>query len=160
SFSSLIQSYTAFCVGFFARPLGAILFGYMGDFLGRKKALFFSATLMALSTLAIGILPTYETIGVWASISLFIIRILQGISVGGEYTGGIILAVEHSPPERRGAVGSFVVAGYMGGVFLGSLTSFLFTLPMMPSWGWRLPFIIGFVIVGVGLYIRTRIQES
>ncbi len=159
-FSSLIQSYTAFCVGFFARPLGAIVFGYIGDHLGRKKALFFSATLMALSTLAIGILPSYETIGVWASISIFIIRILQGISVGGEYTGGIILAVEHSSPERRGAVGSFVVAGYMGGVFLGSLTSFLFTLPMMPSWGWRLPFIIGFLIIGVGLYIRTQIQEA
>jgi len=159
-FSSLLQSYTAFCVGFFARPLGAIFFGYVGDVWGRKNALFFSAILMSLSTLAFGLLPSYDTIGVWASILVFIIRILQGISVGGEYTGGIIMAVEHSPPERRGAVGSYVVAGYMGGVFLGSLTSFLCTLPFMPSWGWRLPFIFGCLIVGVGVYIRLHVQES
>lgn len=159
-FSSLIQSYSAFCVGFFARPLGAVIFGYLGDYFGRRKALFFSASLMAVSTLALGLLPTYETIGIWASVCVFIIRICQGISVGGEYTGGIILAVEHSPKDRRGRVGSYVVAGYMGGIFLGSLTSFLFTLPSMPSWGWRVPFLIGFLIVGVGVYIRTKIQES
>ena len=159
-FSSLIQSYGAFCVGFLARPLGAILFGYLGDFFGRKKALVLSALLMAFSTLALGLLPTYESIGIWASLSVFIIRILQGISVGGEYTGGLILAIEHTPLEKRGKAGGLVVAGYMGGVFLGSLTSFLFTLPSMPSWGWRLPFIFGFLIVGVGLYIRQKVQES
>lgn len=159
-FSSLIQSYSAFCVGFFARPLGAIIFGYLGDYFGRRKALFFSASLMSVSTLALGLLPTYEIIGVWASLGVFIIRICQGISVGGEYTGGIILAMEHSPKESRGRVGSYVVAGYMGGVFLGSLTSFLFTLPSMPSWGWRLPFLVGFLIVGVGVYIRKRVEES
>lgn len=159
-FSSLIQSYGAFCVGFLARPLGAILFGYLGDFFGRKKALVLSALLMAFSTLALGLLPTYESIGIWASLSVFIIRILQGISVGGEYTGGLILAIEHTPPEKRGKAGGLVVAGYMGGVFLGSLTSFLFTLPSMPSWGWRLPFIFGFLIIGIGLYIRQKIQES
>lgn len=158
--SSLIQSYGAFCVGFLARPFGAIIFGHMGDFLGRKPALVFSSTLMAFSTLALGLLPTYESIGVWASISVFIIRILQGISVGGEYTGGLILAVEHTSPEKRGKAGGLVVAGYMGGVFLGSVTSFLFTLPLMPSWGWRLPFIFGFLIIGVGIYIRKKIQES
>ena len=160
TFSSLIQSYIAFCVGFLARPFGAIIFGYLGDFFGRKKALILSALLMSFSTLAIGILPTYEMIGVWASLSVFIIRILQGISVGGEYTGGIILAIEHTPQGKRGAVGSYVVAGYMGGVFLGSLASFLFTLPFMPSWGWRLPFIFGFLIVGVGIYVRKKVQES
>lgn len=159
-FSSLIQSYVAFCVGFFARPLGAVIFGYLGDFFGRKKSLIISAVLMSFSTLALGILPTYESIGVWASLSVFIIRILQGISVGGEYTGGIIMAVEHSPQEKRGAVGSYVVAGYMSGVLLGSLVSFLFTLPFMPSWGWRLPFMFGFLIVGVGIYVRKKVQES
>jgi len=159
-FSSLIQSYGAFCVGFLARPLGAILFGYLGDFFGRKKALVLSALLMAFSTLALGLLPTYESIGIWASLSVFIIRILQGISVGGEYTGGLILAIEHTPPEKRGKAGGLVVAGYMGGVFLGSLTSFLFTLPSMPLWGWRLPFIFGFLIIGIGLYIRQKVQES
>lgn len=159
-FSGLIQSYGAFCVGFLARPLGAILFGHIGDTFGRKWGLVLSATLMALSTLALGLLPTYEAIGVWASVCVFIIRILQGISVGGEYSGGIILAIEYAPQGRRGAVGSSVVAGYMGGIFLGSLTSFLFTLPMMPSWGWRLPFLFGFLIIGVGLYIRSCIQES
>lgn len=116
-FSSLIQSYGAFCVGFLARPLGAILFGYLGDFFGRKKALVLSALLMAFSTLALGLLPTYESIGIWASLSVFIIRILQGISVGGEYTGGLILAIEHTPPEKRGKAGGLVVAGYMGGSF-------------------------------------------
>jgi MHS family proline/betaine transporter-like MFS transporter len=159
-FSSLIQSYGAFCIGFLARPLGAVVFGHIGDFLGRKMALVLSATLMAFSTLALGLLPTYETIGIWASLGVFVIRILQGISVGGEYTGGLIFAIEHSPPEKRGMAGGLVVAGYMGGVFLGSITSFLFTLPSMPSWGWRLPFIFGFLIIGVGLYIRNKIQES
>ncbi|MGC8483752.1 MAG: MFS transporter [Thermodesulfobium sp.] len=159
-FSSLIQSYVAFCVGFLARPLGAVIFGYLGDFLGRKKALILSSLLMSFSTLAIGVLPPYEMIGVWASLGIFIIRILQGISVGGEYTGGIIMAVEHTPQEKRGAVGSYVVAGYMSGVLLGSLVSFLFTLPFMPSWGWRLPFVFGFLIVGVGIYVRKRVQES
>lgn len=159
-FSSLIQSYGAFCMGFLARPVGAILFGHLGDFFGRKKALVLSSMLMAFSTLALGLLPTYESIGAWASLGVFIIRILQGISVGGEYTGGLILAIEHTSPDKRGKAGGLVVAGYMGGVFLGAVTSFLFTLPLMPSWGWRLPFIFGFLIVGVGLYIRQKIQES
>jgi MHS family proline/betaine transporter-like MFS transporter len=159
-FSSLIQSYIAFCVGFFARPIGALIFGHLGDVYGRKRALIFSSLLMALSTLALGLIPTYEQIGVWASISVFIIRILQGISVGGEYTGGIIMSVEHTSKERRGAVGAYVVAGYLGGIFLGTLTSFLFTLPIMPSWGWRLPFLFGCLIVGVGYYIRNKVDES
>ena len=159
-FSSLIQSYGAFCVGFLARPLGAVVFGHIGDLLGRKVALVLSATLMGLSTLALALLPTYETIGVWASISVFVIRILQGISVGGEYTGGLILTIEHTSPEKRGKAGGLVVASYMGGVFLGSLTSFLFTLPMMPNWGWRMPFVFGFLIAGVGIYVRKKIQES
>jgi MFS transporter, MHS family, proline/betaine transporter len=159
-FSSLVQSYGAFSVGFLARPIGALIFGHIGDTFGRKWALVLSSTLMAFSTLALGLLPTYEMIGVWASVSVFIIRILQGISVGGEYSGGIILAIEHAPKDRRGAAGSSVVAGYMGGIFLGSLTSFLFTLSFMPSWGWRLPFLFGFLIVGVGIYIRSCIQES
>lgn len=158
--SGLIQSYGAFCVGFLARPLGALLFGHIGDTFGRKWGLVLSATLMAFSTLALGLLPTYQEIGIWASVSVFVIRILQGISVGGEYSGGIILALEYAPQEKRGAAGSSVVAGYMGGIFLGSIMSFLFTLPIMPTWGWRLPFLFGFLIVGVGLYIRSCIQES
>lgn len=159
-FSGLLQSYGAFCVGFLARPFGAIFFGHIGDTLGRKWALVLSATLMGFSTLALGLLPSYEVMGIWTSVCVYLIRILQGISVGGEYSGGIILAIEHAPKERRGFAGSSVVAGYMGGIFLGSLTSFLFTLPMMPTWGWRLPFLFGFLIVGVGLYIRSYIQET
>ncbi len=159
-FSSLIQSYIAFSVGFLARPIGALIFGHLGDCFGRKKALIFSSLLMSFATLALGLIPTYETIGVWASVSVFVIRILQGISVGGEYTGGIIMSVEHTAKERRGAIGAYVVAGYLGGIFLGTITSFLFTLPFMPSWGWRLPFIFGFIIVGVGFYIRSRVEES
>lgn len=159
-FSALIQSYGAFCVGFLARPLGAILFGHIGDTLGRKKALVLSTTLMAFSTLALGLLPSYEVMGIWTTICVFLIRILQGISVGGEYSGGIILAIEHTSQEKRGMAGSLVIAGYMGGLFLGSLTTFFFTLPMMPSWGWRLPFLFGFLIIGVGLYVRRYIQET
>lgn len=159
-FSGLIQSYGAFCVGFMARPLGAILFGYIGDTFGRKSGLIFSTTIMAFSTLSLGLLPSYEVMGMWTSICVFLIRILQGISMGGEYSGSIILAIEHAPQEKRGRAGSLVVAGCMGGLFLGSLTSFLFTLPMMPSWSWRLPFLFGFVIVVIGIFIRRLIQES
>lgn len=159
-FAGLIQSYGAFCVGFLARPFGAMLFGHIGDTLGRKWGLVLSATLMALSTLALGLLPSYEVMGIWTSICVFLIRILQGISIGGEYSGGIILAIEHASKEKRGRAGGLVIAGYMGGLFLGSITSFLFTLPMMPSWGWRLPFLFGFLIIGVGLYIRSYVQES
>jgi len=143
-----------------ARPLGAMLFGHIGDTLGRKKALILSTILMAFSTLALGLLPSYEVMGIWTTLCVFLIRILQGISVGGEYSGGIILAIEHTSQEKRGTAGGFVIAGYTGGMFLGSLTTFLFTLSMMPSWGWRLPFLFGFLIIGVGLYVRRYIQET
>jgi len=115
---------------------------------------------MACSTLSLGLLPSYEVMGVWTSVAVFVIRILQGISVGGEYTGGLILAIEYAPQDKRGRAGSSVIAGCVGGIFLGSLTSFIFTLPHMPSWGWRIPFFFGFLILCIALYVRSFIQET
>ncbi len=158
--ASMILGYGIFSVGFLVRPLGSILFGHLGDIYGRKAALCSSILLMAFSTFLMGILPVYETVGVYASIAILLVRILQGLSAGGEYSGGIIFAVEHSAPRSRGFAGSLVAAGCMGGVFLGSLTAFICTMPSMPSWGWRVPFLIGLIISLVGFYIRRYAAET
>ncbi len=158
--ASLILGYGVFSVGFLVRPLGSILFGHFGDIYGRKTALCASILLMAFSTFFMGILPTYETVGIYAAVAILLARVLQGLSAGGEYSGGIIFAVEHSAPNLRGFAGSLVVAGCMGGVFLGSLTAFIFTMPSMPIWSWRIPFMIGLVISLIGFYIRKNADET
>ena len=159
-FLSLILGYSLFSIGFFFRPLGSVLFGYIGDKYGRKTALCSSIITMACATTMIGLLPTYETIGIFAACALVVARVAQGLSAGGEYSGAIIFAIEHTKASSRGFAGSLVVSGCMGGVFLGSLSSFVFTSSLMPSWGWRIPFLVGGAISLIGFYIRRNLDET
>lgn len=161
---SLINTFGVFAAGFLMRPVGAAVFGHVGDTMGRKKALAASVILMALPTFLMGVLPTYEQIGAAAPILLTLLRLLQGLSVGGEYTGSITFLVESAPAGRRGYVGSWTPFSACAGVLLGSGVGALFTSDLphdaLYAWGWRLPFLCGIVIGGVGLYIRAGIAES
>ncbi len=161
---SLLSTFGVFAIGFFARPLGAVLFGHVGDTRGRKTALVWSVMLMAVPTGLLGLLPTYADIGVVAPILLTLLRILQGLSVGGEFAGSMAFLVEHAPPNRRGYAGSWSEFGAQVGILLGSGTSALLTTLLSPealsSWGWRIPFLLGILVAGVAVYMRTGIDES
>lgn len=160
----LISAFGVFAAGFLARPLGGIIFGHIGDRLGRKKALVMTIILMAAPTAIIGCLPTYAQIGIAAPILLIIMRMLQGLSMGGNYSGSITFTTEHTNPKHRGFIGSFAVASCLGGILLGSATaavlSFLLPEVDLYSWGWRVPFVIGILICLVGYYMRRNIPES
>jgi MHS family proline/betaine transporter-like MFS transporter len=162
--TALILTYLTFAVGFISRPLGAILFGRLGDKYGRKKALVTSMILMAIPTGCIGLLPSYEMIGVAAPILLLVIRILQGLSLGGAYSGSISYVVEHAPADKRSTLGSSIkislVIGFLFGSMVSTLVSSLLTEEQFYSWGWRLPFFIGVGIGFVGYYIRHHGEES
>jgi len=152
-----------FAVGFVARPVGGLIFGHFGDRLGRKSMLTLSMVLMGLSTAAIGLLPTYARIGIWAPILLVLLRIVQGIALGGEWGGASLMVLEHAPPARRGLFGSFVQVGFPIGLVLASAVfSLVSKLPDADfvAWGWRMPFIISVALVGVGVYVRTRLPET
>ncbi|NQY44001.1 MAG: MFS transporter, partial [Legionellales bacterium] len=158
-FLAVLWGYSAFAVGFIFRPIGGVLFGHIGDRLGRKSALSYSILFMGLGTLLIGILPTYNQIGILAPILLILARIIQGISIGGEFAGGKIFSVEHgSIVNRKGFAGALVIFGAMGGTLSASVANYVYTIS--PWMSWRLPFIIGFLISIVGLYIRKRIMET
>lgn len=159
-FISILGAYSVFAIGFFARPLGAIIFGYVGDQYGRKVALFWSLMLMAIATLSIGLLPTYKQIGIMAPILMTLIRVIQGLSAGGEYSGALILAIEHGSKIRSGLIGSSITSGCMSGLVLGSIAGVICSLPGMPIWVWRVPFLIGFCISLIGLYVRFSLSES
>jgi MHS family proline/betaine transporter-like MFS transporter len=142
------------------RPLGGILFGHIGDRYGRRPALALSILLVTIPTLVIGLLPTYAQIGIIAPIILVICRLLQGLCVGGEYSGAAIFVIEHSRKGQEAFAGSILAAtGFFGG-FIGTILGALCTLPSMPSWGWRIPFLIGTFIGIIGYYIRTHVDES
>jgi MFS transporter, MHS family, shikimate and dehydroshikimate transport protein len=158
-----LASFATFAVGFFARPVGGIIFGHFGDRIGRKTMLVLTLLIMGLATFLIGLLPTYETIGVWAPILLVVLRVFQGFGVGGEWGGAVLMAVEHSPRGRRGFYGSWPQMGVPAGLLLGTLAVYLFALlpeEQFLAWGWRVPFLLSIVLVGVGLYIRLAIAES
>lgn len=161
---SLIATYGAFAAGFAMRPLGGIVFGYIGDKFGRKTSLAAAILLMAVPTACIGLLPTYAQIGVLAPILLTSIRLLQGLSLGGEFSGAITFMVEHAPPHRRGLVGSASVFSLCLGMLIGSLTATLTQGIMEPqhfeTYGWRIPFLFSVVIGVVGYYIRAYTHES
>jgi MFS transporter, MHS family, shikimate and dehydroshikimate transport protein len=158
-----LASFATFAVGFFARPVGGVVFGHFGDRIGRKTMLVLTLLIMGVATFLIGLLPTYETIGVWAPILLVVLRVFQGFGVGGEWGGAVLMAVEHSPRGRRGFYGSWPQMGVPAGLLLGTLAVYLFALlpeEQFLAWGWRVPFLLSIVLVGVGLYIRLAIAES
>nr|WP_304219729.1 MFS transporter [Fredinandcohnia onubensis] len=159
----LLIAYASFALPFFIRPLGGVIFSHIGDKIGRKKTLVLTLSLMGGATVLIGLLPTYETIGIWAPILLISLRLIQGLGIGGEWGGALLLAVEYAPKGRRGFFGSVPQMGVTIGLLLGTLSITLMTaLPdnQFLAWGWRLPFILSAVLVFLGLWIRNGIDET
>jgi MHS family shikimate/dehydroshikimate transporter-like MFS transporter len=159
-----LAAFATFGVGFAARPVGGIIFGHFGDRAGRKSMLVISLLIMGLATAAIGILPSYGSIGIAAPILLVVLRLAQGLGVGGEWGGAVLMSVEHAPKGKRGLYGSFpqmgVPAGLFGATVIFALMQSATTEAQFESWGWRIPFLFSVVLVGVGLFIRMRIMES
>lgn len=161
---STLAAFATYAVGFFARPLGGIVFGHIGDKVGRKKALVITILIVGLGTFAIGFLPTYEAIGWWAPALLILIRVLQGFGVGGEQAGAVLMTAEYSPAEKRGFFSSWVQIGAPLGFLIPSalfaLLHFVFTKQQMVDFGWRIPFLLSLLLVIIGLFIRLKIDES
>jgi MHS family shikimate/dehydroshikimate transporter-like MFS transporter len=160
--SGTLLAFATFGVGFFARPLGGIIAGHLGDRIGRKKTLVGTLLIMGAATAAVGVVPTYESIGAWAPIALVALRLCQGLGVGGEWGGAALLAVEHAPQSKRGFYGSWPQMGIPAGLLLSSgAFALVSTLPedAFMSWGWRIPFLGSAVLVIVGLIIRAKISE-
>ena len=162
--SSLLATYGVFAAGFLMRPMGALFFGYIGDCYGRKKALELSILLMAIPTVLMGILPTYASIGIFAPILLVILRLFQGVSVGGELVGSYTFLVEHAPSDRKAFVGSWALVGNFGGKILGASSVIVMGL-ILPSnqleeWGWRIPFLFGIVFATTGYFLRKQVSET
>jgi MFS transporter, MHS family, shikimate and dehydroshikimate transport protein len=158
-----MASFATYAVGFFARPVGGIVFGHFGDRMGRKSMLVTTLMLMGLSTFLIGVLPTYAQVGVAAPVMLVVLRFIQGFGVGGEWGGAVLMVVEHGHRGRRGLYASWVQAGVPAGLLLATAVFNLFSL--LPDrafllWGWRVPFLLGVALLGVGLFIRLHILES
>jgi metabolite-proton symporter len=158
-----LAAFASFAVGFIARPVGGLLFGHIGDRIGRKTTLVVTLTMMGVATFLIGLMPTYAVIGVWAPILVVTLRFAQGLAVGGEWGGAVLMATEHSDSKRRGFFGSFAQVGSaIGGLMSTGMFLLVQQLPEEDflSWGWRVPFLVSIVLVLVGLFIRLRIMES
>ncbi|NVM98516.1 MFS transporter [Arthrobacter sp. SDTb3-6] len=159
-----LAAFSTYAVGFFARPLGGIVWGHIGDKIGRKKALVFTLLITGLGTFAIGLMPTYQTIGLWAAVILVFVRLIQGFGVGGEQGGAVLLTAEASPPNRRGFISSFVQMGSPAAYLVPSALFAILTTQLSQEqflqWGWRVPFLLSIVVVAIGLYIRLRVDES
>ncbi len=158
-----LLSFATFAVGFVARPVGGVVFGHYGDRIGRKAMLSMTLLIMGTATFAIGLLPSYRSIGVAAPIALVALRLLQGFGLGGEWGGAVLMAVEHAPPNRRGFYGSWPQTGAPAGLLLAtgafSLVSRMSDQDLL-AWGWRIPFLFSIVLVGVGAFIRFQVVES
>lgn len=163
STASLLSAFAVFAAGFLIRPLGGILIGHIGDRHGRRMALLVSVGGMAVPTVMIGLLPSYDAIGVAAPVLLVLLRMIQGISVGGEYVGSVAFLVESAPADRRGTYGAFAGAGAMLGILLGSATAALLAATVsqavVDAWAWRLPFLGGFLIAVAGFFLRRDMVE-
>lgn len=158
-----MAAFATYSVGFFARPVGGVIFGHYGDRIGRKSMLVVTLVMMGVATFLIGLMPTYATIGVGAPILLVLLRFVQGLGVGGEWGGAVLMAVEHGHKGKRGLYASWPQAGVPAGLLLSTAVFGIFSaLPDedFMTWGWRVPFLLGILLVGVGLFIRLRIMES
>lgn len=160
---STLAAFGTFAVGFIARPMAGMVFGHLGDRLGRKKMLLFTMLLMGLATTGIGLLPSYASVGIWAPIGLVTLRIVQGISVGGEWGGAVLMASEHAPAGRKTFYASFAQLGSPAGLLLALIAFRLVTsldAEAFADWGWRLPFLASGVLMIIGLAIRFGVEES
>ena len=164
AYAGAMQSFATYAVGFAARPVGAAIFGHWGDRIGRKATLIITLLVMGISSAVVGILPGTATIGVLAPLSLVFLRVIQGLAIGGEWSGSVLLAMEWGDQEKRGLLGSFAQIGVPVGLVLGTGGMTLLSATLSPdafnSWGWRIPFLASLVLVAVGLAIRLRIRET
>jgi len=159
-----LAAFATFGIGFIARPLGGVVMGHYGDRIGRKGMLVWALLLMGGATMGIGLLPTYATIGAWAPVLLVTLRFVQGFALGGEWSGAVLMSVEHAPEGRRGVFGSIVAFGLPAGIILSNLV-FLVASTAVPAaeftaWAWRIPFVASGLLVAVGLWVRLGIAES
>ena len=163
-YARMLFTFSVFALGYLLRPFGGLLFGYFGDRSGRKKSLFITITIMGLATTLIGCLPTYQNIGISATIAFVTLRILQGIAVGGELPGAITMIAETSPANKRGLNCSLIYFGVnFGMLFASGLATLLFSIlsqPQLIAWGWRIVFINSLLLLLLGLYFRIKISES
>ncbi|RZU23832.1 MFS transporter [Streptomyces sp. BK239] len=158
-----VAAFGTFAAGYVARPLGGVLFGHFGDRLGRKSMLLLTMGLMGGASFLIGLLPTYDTIGVWAPVLLIALRVVQGIAIGGEWGGATLMVVEHAGERRRGLWSSFTQMGApLGSLLSTAVVTLVVALPReeFAAWGWRVPFLLSVVLLGVGLFVRLRVVES
>lgn len=162
--AQVLAAFGIFAVGFLMRPVGGALIGTIGDKLGRRAALTVSVAAMAIPTFLVGVLPDYQAIGIAAPILLTVLRMVQGLSVGGEYTTSIIFIIEHAPSNRRGLIGALGCCGAVAGILLGSATgallASLISEQALESWGWRIPFLLGLVVGIAGVVLRRHVQET
>ncbi len=160
----LLASFSTFAVGFIARPIGAVVFGHFGDRLGRKRALVTALVLMGAATTLIGCLPSYALAGALAPLLLVLLRFAQGLAIGGQWAGAVLIATESAPPGKRGFYGSLAQAGAPIGVILANLAFLLVSGsvsdPAFLAWGWRVPFWLSIVLVGLGLYVQLRLEDT
>src|SRR3954454_22344208 len=158
-----LQAFGIYAVGFIARPVGAAFFGHFGDRIGRKATLISTLLLMGIASTLIGVLPGYNTLGFWAPTLLVVLRLIQGLGVGGEWGGSVTLCMEWGNPRRRGFIGAWPQVGVPIGLLLSTGAISLFTHisgDSFDSWGWRVPFLLSIVLVGIGLWVRLGVLES
>lgn len=161
---ALVASFSTFAVGFIARPLGGVIFGHYGDRVGRKKTLVVALLIMGVGTTMIGLLPTYESIGVLAPLLLVLLRFVQGLAIGGQWGGAMLLVTESAPKNRRGYYGAFAQAGAPVGVILANLAFLVIGTSMSDesfmTWGWRVPFLASVVLIGISMYVQLHLEDT
>src|SRR5262252_7262991 len=162
--AQLLAAFGVFAIGYLMRPIGGAIVGHIGDTFGRRAALTFSVAAMAIPTFLMGLLPGYHSIGLLAPIGLTLLRIVQGLSVGGEYTSSMVFLVEHAPEGRRGLMGALAGAGATVGILLGSAVGAAFAASMstaaLDAWGWRIPFLLGLAVGIAGYILRRYVLET